>query len=157
MNIKEISLYVFFGTVVTFSLSGVFMNNLYCHAAMKNVVPAVTAKTTGIEWQDSFANGLAIAKKEKKPVMVDFYAEWCGWCKKLDKTTYLDQKVIGLSKKFICVKVDTDKDQESPAKYGVRGLPTIVFFNSKGEVTKQAVGYQDGAALSAIMEELSKK
>jgi thiol:disulfide interchange protein len=95
-----------------------------------------------IKWYDSFEDGLEIAKKERKPLMVDFEAEWCIWCKRLDETTYKDQQIITLSKKFIPVKVNCDKDIDTARRYGVRGLPTIIFMNSEGEIIHQIVGYR---------------
>jgi thiol:disulfide interchange protein len=106
-----------------------------------------------INWLYDLQGGLAAAKQSNKPLMVDFFAEWCGWCKKLDAEVYTNKDIITLSEKFICVKVDTDKDQANAQKYGVRGLPTIVFMNSDGNAINTIVGYRDSAP---FLEEMNK-
>jgi thiol:disulfide interchange protein len=112
---------------------------------------------TRIEWCNSFAEGLNIAKEKKKPLMVDFEAGWCMWCKKLDETTYKDGQVIALSKEFIPVKVDCDEDTITPGRYGIRGLPTILFLNPEGKVIHQVIGYRSPENFLREMNEALKK
>lgn len=157
MKVPEIKFYLFFCAAVTIGYMNSFNSALLCHAAAKAVVVKNPVTSNAIEWQTSLDKGLEIAKKTKKPIMADFYAEWCGWCKKLDKTSYQDKNVIELSKKFVCVKVNTDLDSASASKYGVQGLPTIIFLSPDGKVTKQIVGYKEGDYFKTVMEELTRK
>jgi len=85
--------------------------------------------------------GAKAAAAEGKPMMVDFYTDWCGWCKTLDEETYSDAKVIAKSKEFVCVKVDAEKDKGSAEKYDVTGFPTILFLDSSGTKIHETVGY----------------
>ncbi len=84
----------------------------------------------------TFDAAVARAKKECKPVMVDFGADWCIACKELDKLTYVDAAVRLDAQRFINIKVDATS--ETPGlttlqqRYGVVGLPTIVFLSSAG-------------------------
>lgn len=83
-------------------------------------------------------------------MMVDFYAEWCGPCKMLDSTTWPDAKVARAAAGFITVKVDTDKEQELSQRYQITGLPTVMFFNARGQVVTNFLGFrtpQDAAPL----------
>ncbi|MDI6735042.1 MAG: thioredoxin family protein [bacterium] len=107
-----------------------------------------------IRWYSSFEEGLKIGKEEGKPLMVDFEASWCDWCKKLDKTTYKDTQVIILAKKFIPVKVDCDTDRVTPQKYGIRGLPTIIFMDSAGQILHQITSYRGPEDFVAEMEKV---
>ena len=110
-----------------------------------------------IAWVYTLSEGLTLAQSSKKPLMVDFFAEWCGWCKKLDKDVYTDTDVSALSKEFICVKVDTDKYGQDASKYGVQGLPTIVFMNADGTVIDKIVGYSPAPQFAASMKKALKK
>lgn len=110
-----------------------------------------------INWVNSLDEGLKLAKQGNKPVMVDFYTDWCGWCKKLDKDTYSNSAVQGLADKFVCVKVDGDKDRANTKKFGINGYPTIVFLDSIGKEIDRNVGYANSEELSKIMEKILKK
>lgn len=75
---------------------------------------------------------------ENKPVMIDFYADWCAQCKELDKYTYTDGKVVELSQSFNNIKIDLTKENpEISSKYNIKGLPVVIFMNSKGEELKE--------------------
>lgn len=110
-----------------------------------------------IKWYNSFEEGLKAAKEEKKSLMVDFEADWCIWCKRLDETTYKDSQVITLSKKFIPVKVNCDTDQTTTRKYEVTGFPTIIFMNSEGQIIHQVTGYRGPEDFVLEMEKVERK
>jgi thioredoxin:protein disulfide reductase len=79
---------------------------------------------------------LAAAKDEGRPVMIDFYADWCAACKELDKHVYVHPAVRAEAGRFTNVKIDatddTDGLREIQARFGVVGLPTVAFLNSQG-------------------------
>ena len=67
------------------------------------------------------------------PVMIDFYADWCAQCKELDEYTYTNSEIVELSKSLNTIKIDLTKENESITdKFGIKGLPVVVFMNSKG-------------------------
>lgn len=97
---------------------------------------------SGIPWAKSYSAALAQAKKTNRLIMIDFYADWCGWCKRLDATTYKDPQVVKLAAQFVPVKLDTERAGRSLAqKYGVTGLPTILFLSASGQVEGRIGGY----------------
>lgn len=102
--------------------------------------PAKAAQPTKIAWETSFEAALQKGKATGKPVMVDFYAVWCGACKHLDENIYTASPVIAESGNFINVKVDADKRTDLQEKFQVSGLPTIVWFNSLGTEVKRLQG-----------------
>lgn len=76
----------------------------------------------------------SITKSKDKPTVIDFYADWCAQCKELDKYTYIDPKVIELSKKFNNIKVDLTKgDKEIEGKFKIQGLPVVAFIDKNGK------------------------
>jgi thiol:disulfide interchange protein DsbD len=87
---------------------------------------------------ESFEQVLARAKSEGRPVMIDFFAEWCAACKELDRETYPALSVIEESGRFINVKIDaTHSDDALDAlmeRFGVEGLPTVAFVSSSGQL-----------------------
>ncbi len=87
---------------------------------------------------ETFETALASARDSGKPVMIDFFAEWCAACKELDHKTYVAPVVIEESERFVNIKIDATNEEEILdtlyERYGVKGLPTIAFIDSKGEL-----------------------
>lgn len=106
-------------------------------AALAFILPQAHA----INWKYDLQDALKSAKAQHKPIMIDFYTDWCGWCKKLDSDTYSDPKVNAASGKFICVKINAEKEPALAGKYGVSGYPTIIFLDSNGNVIRKIPGY----------------
>ena len=70
-------------------------------------------------------------------ILVDFWAEWCGPCKQIGPI--LDELATEMSGKLTVAKVNIDKNPETPQKYGVRGIPTLILFKN-GEAVATKVG-----------------
>lgn len=96
-----------------------------------------------------FEKYLSQAQQEGKPVMIDFFAEWCSACKELDTYTYTDDDVRTEAQRFAAIKVDATEDTadlaELQKRYGVVGLPTVVFLNSQGQtcMSPRVTGFMD--------------
>ena len=72
-----------------------------------------------------------------EPVLVDFWAEWCGPCKMV--APFLDELAGDMAGKVTVAKVNIDENPETPRKYGVRGIPTMILFKN-GQVAATKIG-----------------
>jgi thiol:disulfide interchange protein DsbD len=94
-----------------------------------------------IGWVTEHEEGMAEAKAHKKPVMIDFTADWCAACKELERKTFIDEKVRVESARFVAMKLDaTEVDEEMEKlwkRYGVLGLPAVIFIDSNGTILEQ--------------------
>lgn len=94
-----------------------------------------------INWH-KYKEGMEIGKKEQKKVFLYFYADWCGYCKDMEKITFKDRAVIDLlNSGFIPVKVNTDKEKAAADEYNVSGLPSNWFIAGNGENISSLPGY----------------
>jgi thioredoxin-related protein len=108
-----------------------------------------------ITWH-SFNEGLKLASGKKKHIVMDFYADWCGWCRKMEAEVFSDPEVAAkLRDNYVCIRIHTDRDYNETIKYknhvltkqefsmmlGVQGLPTVVFLDGQGNLITKIPGY----------------
>jgi thioredoxin-related protein len=130
-------------------------------------------KTTGesVTWH-SFNEGLKLARQQDKQIIIDFYADWCKWCKVMEEKTFSDPEVEKrLSEHFICIKIYTDRPMKEPIRYmgreytadqfsaavGVRGLPTLLFMESDGDLITTIPGFIDKDIFLPLLSYMNKK
>lgn len=89
---------------------------------------------------------------EGLPVIIDFWAAWCGPCQMVGPM--INELADEYAGRIIVGKIDVDANSEIPSQYGVRNIPTILFFNKNGEVVKKLVGVQTKAVLREEAEKL---
>ena len=110
-----------------------------CLVTAAVLVGNVVFKGPSVDWQPYSQQVMADALTHKKPVIIDFYADWCSPCRKMEQTTFHNPDVVKQSKGgFVMVKVDLTQEvnQEHTLlleKFGVRGVPTIVFLDPSGQ------------------------
>jgi thioredoxin 1 len=88
--------------------------------------------------------------KADKPVLVDYWAEWCGPCKMI--APILDEVAGTYGDKLQIAKMNVDENREIPAKFGIRGIPTLMLFKN-GELAATKVGAMSKAQLTAFLDQ----
>lgn len=108
------------------------------------------ALAQGIEFEHDWAKALERAKAENKPLLIDFYTDWCGWCKVQDTTTWTDLNVARYVNNYmVAVKLDAEREGgEVAVRFRPTGYPTVVMYDPRTEPQRAAyyVGYNANAA-----------
>ncbi|NQV32565.1 MAG: thioredoxin family protein [Phycisphaeraceae bacterium] len=102
--------------------------------------PEDTPKPT-IRWASSYAEGMAAAKAQNRPVLIKFSAEWCKWCERMDVEVFVDVPVIQALQRYTCIKVDVDERPDVAMAYSVRSLPRVMIINTHQEIVGDWLGY----------------
>ena len=88
--------------------------------------------------------------KSTTPVLVDYWAEWCGPCKMI--APILDEVATSYEGKLQIAKMNVDENREIPAKFGIRGIPTLMLFKD-GELAATKVGALSKSQLTAFIDQ----
>lgn len=124
------------------------------------------------EGKYTYNAGLKMAKKTGKTLIIDFFASWCKFCKKMERETYLNSDVKKkLEKDYIRVRLHTDKPGSDPITYrnekmsinkfsqimGVKGLPTVLFLDKDENIITTIPGYIEKTVFLPLLDYIGRK
>ena len=116
-----------------------------------------------IIWEENLDSAFNLASLSNKIIMIEFMAEWCPPCKRMEKEPFTNERVIKRSSEFIFVKIDVDKHQDiakeykrNAKKYGGIGIPNIIFIDNDKNVIHQTVGFLNADQLITVMNTVLK-
>jgi len=121
-------------------------------AAVADAPTPKTKPVLGTEDDPSFyTEALARAKKEGKPLVLDFSAEWCAPCQQMIRATFPDPKVAALLKDFVFLTIDTDEYPALTQKFGVVAMPDIRILAPDGKEIRRVLGYKDAEEFATVL------
>lgn len=95
----------------------------------------------------------ATARERRQVLLVYFTAEWCTWCRQMERVTFRDEDVVRQSSAFAWAKVDVDAQPQISGAFGVRGVPALAVLNADGELLDMQAGYLNPQRLVALLGE----
>lgn len=122
-------------------------------AQQQQPAPAPVVNATYIAWDNNFDAALARAKSVNKPIMIDFYTDWCGVCKKVDSEVYTNQQVINEAQNFVNVKINAEQYTDLASRFGIHSYPTFVFVDMNGSEMGRLSGGPDPAGMLRLMQQ----
>jgi thioredoxin-like negative regulator of GroEL len=111
------------------------------------------ARGAEVEWRKTYAEAVQLAKRTRKPLLVQFYADWCGPCKAMSATTLKDKSVVQLTRRFISVRVDVDKAPDLADRYKVGTIPYSLSLDKSGNVIRASRGYMDASQFCLFLKQ----
>jgi len=119
-------------------------------------IPATAPIPSQIVWAKDWTSAKAQAAASKKPIMLDFYTSWCGWCKVLDQKTFPDARVVRTAQQVIAVKIngETPEGAALVKTYGIRGFPAIIFTDPAGGAIGVLSGYYPPEEFAPQMQQI---
>jgi len=125
-------------------------------AALSGQSAARAEAGRGIAWQTSLQKASAVAVPANKPILLEFWANWCPPCKVMDAEVYTDADVKKAMAKLVPVRVDVDKQGTLAREYDVTGMPTLVFGDSYGNELFRFSGTITKSAMMKLLDELPR-
>jgi thioredoxin-related protein len=114
-----------------------------------------------ITWAGSFEAGQRQARQTHRWMLLSFHTPGCGWCKKLDAETFTDPRVVDLSHRFVCVRLESDVDSALAERYWAHEFPMTLVTDENGKELARIPGYvppeQFGPALQSLLDAGAKR
>ena len=103
-------------------------------------------------WYTDFETAQKVAIATNKLIVVDFWADWCGPCKKMDRDVWNDEEVKTVLDDYVPLRLDFDTQKRLSMQYGVRGIPYVVIIDPNGKVFHNSLGYTNKIQTMKVLE-----
>ena len=104
-----------------------------------------------VKWQTDYAKARESAKRSGRPLLMDFSATWCGPCKEMERTTFSDAEVQKRLARFVCVRIDIDREPALAKQFGVNSIPRVIVSDARGRRLMDALGYREAADFKTML------
>ena len=141
-------------TICALALSGcdsARLSALESHARAESTTVATLAEEKNVEFVRSYSRGLGEARDIEKPMLVFFSATESVFCTQMLEETFTDEKIVGLSKEFICIKVNIEDEPSVCRQFHVENYPTVQFMSPKGVPLNRFTGKKEAGQLALEM------
>ena len=114
-----------------------------------------------IQFVDGYRQGYEQATREGKPMLLFFTAPWCEYCHQMANEAFIQEQVVNLSQRFVCILVDADREPDVCREFQVRGYPTLQFLSPWGTPLNRLVGKKPGhivvSEMHAALQALARR
>ncbi len=125
-------------------------------AASALALPSALIAADELEWSTDIEGSLREAAAAGKPVLLEFTAPWCAYCKRMEKTTFTDPAVVArISDQFVPVRVDADQHKDLVSELGIKGLPAILVVSPDLQIIERISGFQTAEALVPKLDKIT--
>ncbi len=129
------------------SILGIAAIGLVSMAFVMKKAPVKPQDGTGIKFEHiTLEEAKKLATENEQLIFIDCYTSWCGPCKKMAATSFMNEQVGEIfNESFVNIKVDIEKDVDGPELarlYKIKAYPTLLIIDTKGKLLKQVVGFQ---------------
>ena len=145
----------------------IFFTILFLSVTLNNVLAYkndLKTQLNRLSWVDDIDLALKLALSENKLILIEFMADWCPPCKRMEKETFSNEKVVKKLNEFILVKINIDNQQEiaqefngNAKKYGGIGVPNILFLDKKKNIVHRIIGFHSASELITVMDSVLKQ
>ena len=114
-----------------------------------------TGTASAGKWLTNLEQAKKLALSTDKLILVDFWASWCGPCKRMDQESWSDPEIQTLIQNYIPLQIDIDSKKRDAMKYNVRSIPYIFIIDGNGEVIYQSLGYMDKDKVAEVLKKFA--